>query len=114
MENPVGTVGEIGIWSSDESGKAWLGDRMPVSKAGTTQAAPVFIAETPLNTGFSEAGTGWLHGAGFPGAHRTRLYLIAPTFGVHKHQEGLHERCWHGLDNEGFPSPLLQETPESH
>lgn len=34
-------------------------------------------------------------------------YLVAPTLGVHKHQQGLHEGGWGGPDDEGSPAALL-------
>lgn len=37
-------------------------------------------------------------------------YLVAPTLGVHKHQQGLHEGGWGGSDDEGFPAALLGNT----
>lgn len=39
-------------------------------------------------------------------------YLIPTALGVHKYQQGLHERSWHGLDDKRFPPPFLQETPQ--
>ena len=50
--------------------------------------------------------------AAFSWRCRTRPYLIPTALGVHKHQQGLHERSWHGLDDKGFPPPFLQETPQ--
>lgn len=35
------------------------------------------------------------------------VYLVAPTLGVHKHQQGLHEGGRGGPDDEGFPAALL-------
>lgn len=37
-------------------------------------------------------------------------YLVAPTLGVHKHQQGLHEGGWGGPDDEGSPAALLGDT----
>lgn len=37
-------------------------------------------------------------------------YLVAPTLGVHKHQQGLHEGGWRGPDDEGSPAALLGDT----
>lgn len=41
------------------------------------------------------------------------VYLVAPTLGVHKHQQGLHEGGWGGPDDEGSPAALLgdRESP---
>lgn len=37
-------------------------------------------------------------------------YLVAPTLGVHKHQQGLHEGGRGGPDDEGSPAALLGDT----